>query len=110
MTRAEIIELIGKEAHQKLVAVFGGKQIRISGSPESLNRYATVIGLAKAQILCNLCKEGIYVYVAKKSPDELKDRDRSIIEDYSSGKSIEYLAEANLLSERQIWNILKKPL
>lgn len=118
----EIIAAIGEEAADKLVKRYGGALLPVGKGKVMTERFAELIdtiGEQSARELCGFfCHEDIYIPICQKA--EIAVRDYKITADFdrmttqekplSATRAVEFLAPKYGVSNRMIWNILKKPL
>ena len=106
---AELIALIGEEAFIKLACVFGGTKIYISSTEETKQRMDVVIGSKLSDKLIKTYHSS-WIDIPRQAATKLLLRNKAIVKDFDDGFSPRQIALKFELSERQIWNILGKPL
>lgn len=104
----EIIEIIGEAAALKLVAQYGGTTPRLPAirniTPD--HPLARCIGIEALTRLVIETGGGRWLYVARCHKGMMAQRNRAIVEAYSSGEKVESLARRHHLSDRRVWDIL----
>jgi len=105
----ELIALIGKEAFIKLACVFGGGKLYIGATENTVKKLTIVVGEEAGRKLI-LEYSGGWIDVPKRTAAELTLRNRRIAQDYDAGITLRQLVQKFELSERQICNVLKKPI
>ena len=104
----EINDLIGWPATLKLVKRYGGTHVKIPTLCRDDWDIALLLGRPAALRLHQRFSR-TKIYVAKMDEVLRDQRNRAIVDDYSSGVSVSNLARSYGLSDRQIWNILSSP-
>jgi uncharacterized protein (DUF433 family) len=106
----EIIEAIGEADTLKLVETIGGTSPRLPAlrNISEDHAIAKIIGVEKLKKLVSDVGGSRYVYFPKCADGIRRKRDQEIVRRYQSGESVDRLALEYGLSDRQIWNILKK--
>lgn len=106
----EVLEVIGEAATLQLVKAFGGTTQRLPAIRNATdeNDLAKVIGKEMLHKLIATIGASRYVYIPRCVDGLRNQRDREIVRRYADGDSVEKLALDNGLSDRQVWNILKK--
>lgn len=107
----EVEAAIGTPATLDLVKAFGGTTVRLPAKRNinAENNIAQVIGIELLTTLVEVLGAAHYVYLPKCEAGFRNARDLEIIE-RSKTESVPDLALEYKLSDRQIWNILKKPI
>jgi len=105
----ELIALIGEEAFIKLACVFGGGKLYIGATENTVKKLTVVIGSEAAHKMIQAYSGG-WISVPKHSTAELALRNKQIIQDCDAGITIRQLAQKYELTDRQICNVLKKPI
>ena len=98
----EISDLIGEEAVRTLIDRYGGQTLSISGDPSQTLK--DLLGGEAASLLSTRYR-GTRIYVARIRSRSA--RNRRILRLYQDGESVNRLAQLFLLSDRQIWSILR---
>ena len=106
--------LIGTEATRRLTSksTFGGRNLpipkrEVGRGDRAFAALAEVIGTNATRRLCNhFGGESLYIPAGMK--EILQDRDRRIVTAYNSGVTIHQLIAQFNLTDRRIWQILKK--
>lgn len=106
----EVIEVIGEALTIKLVEAFGGTTQRLPAirNANDDNELAKLIGKENLHQLINAIGASRYVYIPRCTDGLRESRDRQIVKKYTEGVTVESLALEYILSDRQVWNILKK--
>lgn len=107
----EIERVVGKEAFEKLIAAFGGLELEVSSGVGSQYRMRieAVIGGALGVKFCRHF-DGNRIYIPKNEKSIKRARNQQIVNEYDSGSSVRDLSLRYYLSEKQIRNILGKPV
>lgn len=105
----ELIELIGEDAFIKLACVFGGGKQYIGTTEATQLRLSIVVGSEAAEKMIK-AYSGSWINIPKHTTANIVLRNTLIVQDYFTGVSIRQLAQKYELSDRQISNVLKKPL
>lgn len=108
-----ILSLIGEKAALRLMDAknFGGAYFhfpkRATGQGAATYAHlAEVVGETEAKALCNYFGGG-WVYIPKLTQYYLQERNKRLVLDYNSGKSVRELARDYGLSDRRICEVLK---
>jgi hypothetical protein len=109
----DMVHGLGMGPTMALVRAVGGTTLRVPTGARSdgilLCRLIEILGEAGARAL--VASHGGERLFVPRCAQALRDaRDYRIIEAYSSGTPVQALARAHLLTERQIWSILKRDL
>ena len=105
----ELIALIGEEAFIKLACVFGGGNLYIGATENTVKKLTIVVGEEAAHKMIRAYSGG-WIDVPKYIAAELATRNRRIAQDCDAGLSLNELARKYELSQRQICYVLKKPI
>lgn len=105
----ELIALIGEEAFANLACVFGGTKLYVGASENMMRKLTIVVGEEAAHKMIHAYSGG-WIDIPKYTSPELALRNRRIVQDYDAGITLRQLVQKYELSERQICNVLKKPL
>ncbi|MGB7479641.1 MAG: Mor transcription activator family protein [Burkholderiaceae bacterium] len=108
-----LIRLIGREAALRLMApsAFGGKTFafpkgELGKGDQAFAALAEVIGRDAALKLCRSFGRD-RIYIPRCDGVDLTHRNLEIVEKYNRGATVWELASEYVLSDRQIWTILK---
>lgn len=108
-----LIKLVGQDAAMRMMApaAYGGKSVELpkgelGRGQSAFAALAETVGQGNAQRLCHHFG-GDRIYVPRCDALDLLKRNRSIVAAYNNGASVWQLASDHVLSDRQIWNILK---
>lgn len=101
----EIAEVAGIEATAKLVALAGGRSVRVPAKAEPEHWLTVALGTEAADKLCRVYA-GSTVWIPKNDAEVRRLRDRQIVEDRRAGTTIRALAGKYRLTDRTIYNIL----
>ena len=104
----EINTLIGIKATLRLVEIYGGTLIELPRRYRDDHHLVRIIGHKEASILIKQYS-GDRLYIPKNEQATRLMRDIEIANKYDAGYSVKKLAREYNLSERQIWNIFKRP-
>jgi len=104
----EIKDVIGIVATLRLVEVYGGTLIVLPRKYRDDHHLVRIIGHKAASELI-VHYSGDRLYVPKNDNATRLIRDIEIANKYDAGYSVPKLAREYNLSERQIWNIFKRP-
>lgn len=106
----EVLEAIGEASTLKLVEAFGGTTQRLPAIRNATDDHdlAKIIGKEKLHQLVSAIGASRYVYIPRCTDGIREGRDRQIVRKYTEGETVERLAKEYILSDRQVWNILKK--
>lgn len=107
--RDELIALIGEEAFVNLTCVFGGTKLYVGASENMLRKLTIVVGEEAAHKMIRAYSGG-WIAISKYTTPEIVLRNRRIVQDYDAGITLRELAQKYELTDRQICNVLKKPL
>ena len=104
----EIIEVTGEASALKLVKAFGGKTVRLPAirNINAENELAQCIGIEALSTICRETGGGRWLYIPKCQRGLIQERNRKIVEEYSSGIKVRELVTRYHVCDRQIWNIL----
>jgi len=106
----EVIAVIGESLTLELINVYGGTTQRLPAIRNATDEheFAKVIGKEKLHQLIKAIGASRYVYIPRCADGLRLKRDREIVSRFNEGEAVENLAREHSLSDRQIWNILKK--
>lgn len=106
----EVIAVIGESLTLELINVYGGTTQRLPAIRNATDEheFAKVIGKEKLHQLIQAIGASRYVYIPRCADGLRLKRDREIVNRFNEGEAVETLAREHSLSDRQIWNILKK--
>ncbi len=106
-----LIRLLGQPAALRMMDAntYGGRAFDVP-KKEGSQTYAALVDLVGADGTAKLCKQfgGDSLYVPRCDMIDLDRRNREIVTKYNAGTSVWNLSSEYVLSDRQIWNILKK--
>lgn len=106
MTTAELLKLVGKTAHGTLQAALGGTTVRIPRDPLKLLRKVPRLAPNDAENLCRKAR-GEVIYFANGKHDDKPLRDALVRTELANAKSVNEVALAYGLCERQVRRIKK---
>jgi len=106
----EVIEVIGESSTLQLINAFGGTTQRLPAMRNAVEQHemAVIIGMEKLHQLIKAIGASRYVYIPRCADGLRQKRDREIVKRFSESNTVEQLAREYGLSDRQVWNILKK--
>jgi hypothetical protein len=111
---ALLIRIVGQDAAMRMMApaAYGGKSVdlpkaELGRGERAFAALAEVVGMDNAQRLCKHFG-GDRIYIPRCDALDLARRNRNIVTAYNNGVSVWQLASDHVLSDRQIWTILKK--
>ncbi|NDP58024.1 MAG: hypothetical protein GZ090_01515 [Oxalobacteraceae bacterium] len=109
-----LIKLVGQDAAMRMMApaAYGGKSVdlpkgELGRGQRAFDALAETVGMDNAHRLCKHFG-GDRVYIPRCDALGLDRRNRNIVAAYNGGVSVWQLASDHVLSDRQIWTILKK--
>lgn len=109
-----LMRVIGRDAALRMMAAaaYGGKSFEVpkgdlGRGEQAFAALAEVIGNDGALALCRHFG-GDRIYVPRCDVLDLVKRNREIVQKYNAGVTVWQLASDYVLSDRQIWTILKK--
>lgn len=100
---------IGFDAVLRLVEAFGGRKEYISATLRQDHPIILKCGPETGAALVRLFS-GTWYQIPRMSAALKEARNRLIVAGYAENQTVNDLARKFLLTERQIWNILKQPL
>lgn len=106
----EVVEVIGESLTLHLINAYGGTTQRLPAIRNATDdhEFAKVIGKDKLHQLINAIGASRYVYIPRCADGLRQKRDREIVKRFTESDTVEQLAREYGLSDRQVWNILKK--
>lgn len=106
----EVVAVIGESTTIALINEYGGTTQRLPAIRNATDdhEFSKVIGKEKLHLLINAIGASRYVYIPRCADGLRLKRDREIVKRFNEGEVVESLAREHSLSDRQIWNILKK--
>lgn len=102
--------MIGEADTLHLISAFGGTTQRLPAIRNATDEHelAKIIGKEKLHQLIKAIGASRYVYIPRCADGIRQKRDREIVRRFNESESVEVLAREFALSDRQVWNILKK--